>query len=47
MSYNPDDNPAAQLALGRVTFRIEFAPTVPAERITILRTVNIEQLRFA
>lgn len=42
--YNPDDNPAVELAQGHVTFTIDFMPPTPAERITFNSFINIEYL---
>lgn len=43
--YNKDKNPATELALGHVTFDIEFLPPTPAERITFESFIDINLFR--
>lgn len=43
--YDPADNEAAELALGHVTFRYDYMPPTPAERITFKRTLNLDYLK--
>ncbi|BDV42439.1 tail protein [Geotalea uraniireducens] len=43
--YDPADNPASELALGHVTFRYDYMPPTPAERITFKRTLNLDYLK--
>lgn len=43
--YDPADNPSTELALGHVTFRYDYMPPVPAERITFKRTLNLDYLK--
>lgn len=40
-----EDNPPAQIAAGNVTARLDVTPTYPAERITCIVTLNIEELK--
>jgi len=40
-SYNPDLNPATELALGHITFSLSFMPPPPAERITFESLIDI------
>lgn len=42
--YNPDDNPASELAQGHVTFYFDIMPPTPAERITFNSLINIDYL---
>lgn len=42
--YDPADNEATELAAGHVTFRYDFMPPAPAERITFKRTLNLDYL---
>ena len=44
-SYNPDKNPATEIANGHLIFDIEFMPPTPAERITFESFINIELLK--
>ncbi len=44
-SYDPTKNPTTELALGHVTFDLEFMPPTPAERITFESFINIELLK--
>jgi len=39
--FNPDDNPAAQLASGQVVFEYIFMVPAPAERITFKSTIDV------
>lgn len=43
--YNKDKNPPTELALGHVTFDIEFLPPTPAERITFESFIDINLFR--
>ncbi len=43
--YDPADNTTAELALGHVTFRYDYMPPTPAERITFKRTLNLDYLK--
>lgn len=43
--YDPTKNPATEVALGHLTFDIEFMPPTPAERITFESFINIELLK--
>ncbi len=43
--YDPADNPSTELALGHVTFRYDYMPPTPAERITFKRTLNLDYLK--
>lgn len=43
--YDPSKNPPTQIALGQLTFDIEFMPPTPAERITFESFINIELLK--
>lgn len=43
--YDPAKNPPTEIALGHLTFDIEFMPPTPAERITFESFINIEMLR--
>lgn len=42
--YDPADNPADELALGHLTFRDQYLPPTPAERITFKRYLATELL---
>jgi uncharacterized protein len=44
-TYDPADNPPDELALGHVTFGLEFMPPTPAERITFKSFLNPDLLR--
>ena len=44
-TFNPDKNPATEIANGHLTFDIEFMPPTPAERITFESFINIELLK--
>ena len=44
-SYNPDKNPATEIANGHLVFDVEFMPPTPAERITFESFINIELLK--
>lgn len=44
VTYNPADNPEVELAAGHVTFRINFMPPTPAERITFLSLIDTSLL---
>lgn len=43
--YDPTKNPATEVALGHLTFDIEFMAPTPAERITFESFINIELLK--
>ncbi len=43
--YDPADNEVTELALGHVTFRYDYMPPTPAERITFKRTLNLNYLK--
>lgn len=43
--YDPAKNPEEEIALGHITFDIEFMPPTPAERITFESFINIELLK--
>lgn len=42
--YDAADNPKEELALGHITFRYDYMPPTPAERITFKRTLNLDYL---
>nr|DAU52939.1 MAG TPA: sheath tube [Caudoviricetes sp.] len=44
-TFNPDKNPASELANGHLVFDIEFMPPTPAERISFESFINIELLK--
>lgn len=44
-SYTPAKNPPTEIALGHITFDIEFMPPTPAERITFESYINIDLLK--
>lgn len=44
--YDPADNPSAELALGHLTFRLEFMPPPPCERLTFKSFLDISKLKF-
>lgn len=43
--YDPAKNPPTEIALGHITFDIEFMPPTPAERITFESYINIDLLK--
>jgi phage tail sheath protein FI len=43
--YDPADNPSTELALGHVTFRRDFLPPFPGERITFKTRINLDYLK--
>lgn len=43
--YDQAKNPPTEIALGHLTFDIEFMPTTPAERISFESFINIELLK--
>lgn len=43
--FDPAKNPATELALGHLTFDIEFMPPTPNERMTFESFINIELLK--
>jgi len=44
-SFDKSKNPETEIALGHLTFDIEFMPPTPAERITFESFINIELLK--
>jgi phage tail sheath protein FI len=44
-SFNKSKNPETEIALGHLTFDIDFMPPTPAERITFESFINIEYLK--
>ena len=44
-SFNPDKNPATEIANGHLVFDIEYMPPTPAERITFEAFIDIELLK--
>lgn len=44
-TYNPDKNPATEIANGHLLFDIEFMPPTPAERITFESFIDISLLQ--
>ncbi|MGL5631267.1 MAG: phage tail sheath family protein, partial [Azovibrio sp.] len=44
-TYDPTKNPSTEIALGHLTFDLEFIPPTPAERITFESFINIELLK--
>ena len=44
-SFDKSKNPETEIALGHLTFDIEFMPPTPAERITFESYINIELLK--
>lgn len=44
-SYDPTKNPATEVALGHLTFDLDFMPPTPAERITFESFINLELLK--
>jgi Phage tail sheath protein FI len=44
-SYDAAKNPPTEIALGHITFDIEFMPPTPAERITFESYINIDLLK--
>lgn len=42
--FDPAKNPAEEIALGHLTFDLDFMPPTPAERITFESFINIERL---
>lgn len=43
--YDPADNPQTELALGHLTFRLDFMPPTPAERITFRSFIDLGLLQ--
>jgi phage tail sheath protein FI len=43
--YDAADNEATEIAAGHITFRYDYMPPTPAERITFKRTLNIDYLK--
>ena len=41
LSYDENDNPAAELALGHLTFGLEVTYSVPAEKITVRSSISL------
>jgi hypothetical protein len=46
-TFNPDDNPVDQLALGKLKFQYAFMPPTPLERLTYESFVDINLLKNA
>lgn len=44
-SFDPTKNPTTELALGHVTFDLEFMPPTPAERISYESFINLQMLK--
>ncbi|HYL58620.1 MAG TPA: phage tail sheath subtilisin-like domain-containing protein [Candidatus Acidoferrales bacterium] len=44
-SFNPAENPTAQIAAGQLVFDIDVMPPPPAERITFQTTIDVTLLR--
>ena len=42
--YRPESNPAGELAMGHVTFDIEFTPAIPMQRLTFTYKIDLSQL---
>ena len=42
--YRKQDNPTSELALGHVTFAIEFTPSIPMQRLTYTYKIDTENL---
>lgn len=43
--YDPADNPASEIALGHLTFRMDFMPPTPTERITFHSFIDVGLLK--
>ena len=43
--YRPESNPLGELALGHLTFDIEFTPSIPMQRLTFTYKIDLEQLK--
>jgi phage tail sheath protein FI len=42
--YRPESNPIGQLAMGHLTFDIEFTPAIPMQRLTFTYKIDLNQL---
>ena len=42
--YRPESNPIANLAVGHLTFDVEFTPAIPMQRLTFTYEINLQQL---
>jgi len=42
--YKPESNPVGQLAVGHLTFDIEFTPSIPMQRLTFTYKIDLNQL---
>jgi phage tail sheath protein FI len=42
--YRPESNPMGQLAVGHLTFDIEFTPAIPMQRLTFTYKIDLNQL---
>ena len=42
--YRPESNPAANLAVGHLTFDVEFTPAIPMQRLTFTYKIDMSQL---
>jgi phage tail sheath protein FI len=42
--FRPENNPPAELAMGHLTFDIEFTPAVPMQRLTFTYKIDLNQL---
>lgn len=45
ISYDPAKNPSTEIALGHLTFDLEFMPPTPMERVTFNHFININLLK--
>ena len=43
--YKPEHNPIINLAVGHLTFLVEYTPCIPMQRLTFLYKINLEQLK--
>jgi len=43
--YRPESNPIGQLAMGHLTFDVEFTPSIPMERLTFTHKIDLNQLK--
>jgi len=42
--YRKEHNPIGQLAVGHLTFDIEFTPSIPMQRLTFTYKIDLTQL---
>jgi len=42
--YRPESNPVGQLAMGHLTFDIDFTPAIPMQRLTFTYKIDLSQL---